>query len=106
MTQLPVIDSLEMTHKLKLLFWMRTSQVNSDSLLLKFKPLNSKRKLILKLLEVKVQAVKLASWLEQSNSQKVVKLLLIVLLNSMTIFQSTIKLSLKTKKMRRLSRSP
>lgn len=84
---------------------MRTSLVLSDLLQLKFRPLNFKKELTSKLLEVKVQAVKLAAWLEQSNSQKVVKLLQTVLLNLMTIYQSTIKSSLKIKKTKRLSLS-
>jgi hypothetical protein len=105
MTLLLVKNSLEMTHKLKLPFWMRISLVHSDLLQLKFRPLNFKKELTLKLSEVKVQVVKLAAWLEQSNSQKVVKLLQTVPLNLMTIYQSTIKSSLKIKKTKRLSLS-
>jgi hypothetical protein len=58
---------LEKTQILKLLFWMKISQVNLVSKQLKFKLRNFKIELISRLLEVKDPAERSAVWLELNN---------------------------------------
>lgn len=91
MTQLQTRNILEMTLQLKSLFWMKISQVNLVSKLLRFKLPNSRIELISRLLEAKDPVELSAAWLELNNLLKVEELLATVLLSLMTTFQNTIK---------------